>query len=947
MRTGLTRALAVVGVSVLLTLACSDGSSAKKATGGGTAATLASPLEVANGLAAIRSRLDLGGRIELKGDAFALASVSLPPTAASSVPNTFSVSAPRTMSKGLRLQSDSVPGIWLQMRALGMRDATQGAVEQGAVVYRAADVDLDVVLSLGSSRLEELRVLRSANAASTARYALDVAPGMQLRALDGRIEALDATGRVAFRTNAAFAVDSAGTLRSVEFRLEGSELSTSFDSSGLKYPVVVDPEWVTGPTWPHEAVVAQNSTELSSGGAVVGDVAVIQRNSGTFLGSLAPAQLDSGAQLTGTLRADSIRLQSNSVITGDAHFNTLSGPGLVRGERFPTLALPVPVSAPNFPAFTPGTHDVTTSASAPLQLAAGNYRNLNLKSGTTLRLTGGVYAFSSISFGSNSRFECLAACDVRLLGRFVEASSSFFGPAAGATIGPDSVEVFVSSANGSASLSALPAVIFGSSSAIRGRFFAPNGSISVANGVQVVGTLVGRDVLLSSSAQIVKDNPTTPTCTANDNNPCTQDSCNAAGQPVFTPLPAGTSCADANVCNGVEACNGVGTCAPGTPLATDDGNPCTTDSCDATTGVKHQSVAAGTSCSDGNVCNGAETCNATSQCTAGTPPVVNDGNPCTTDACDPTAGVTHKPAAAGASCSDGNACNGAETCNASGACVAGTPPSTDDGNACTKDSCDPTLGVVHAPVAAGTSCSDGNACNGAETCNASGTCAPGSAPALDDGNPCTADSCDPVLGVVHLPLSGTSCSDGNACNGSELCHAGACAPGTPPVLDDGNPCTADACDPAAGVTHMAVANGTSCSDGNACNGAEMCSSGACASGAAPTVDDGNPCTADSCDPKTGVRHTPVATGTSCSDGNACNGSETCSASGACVASAPPTIDDGNPCTSDACDPAAGVTHTAAPAGTSCSDGNACNGAEACNGSGACTAGTPPVVDDGN
>src|SRR5207245_314060 len=114
------------------------------------------------------------------------------------------ISAPRSLSKALRLSRDSDAETWLEVHALGIRDTAQGAVEQGAVVYRAADADLDVVLSLGTSRLEELRVLRSAKATSSAHYSLSVAPGMQLRALEGRIEALDATGRIAFRTNAAF-----------------------------------------------------------------------------------------------------------------------------------------------------------------------------------------------------------------------------------------------------------------------------------------------------------------------------------------------------------------------------------------------------------------------------------------------------------------------------------------------------------------------------------------------------------------------------------------------------------------------------------------------------------------------------------------------------------------------------------------------------------------------
>jgi len=54
----------------------------------------------------------------------------------------------------------------------------------------------------------------------------------------------------------------------------------------------------------------------------------------------------------------------------------------------------------------------------------------------------------------------------------------------------------------------------------------------------------------------------------------------------------------------------------------------------------------------------------------------------------------------------------------------------------------------------GASCSDGNVCNGEETCNGAGTCLAGTLIAIDDGDWCTADSCDPVLGVRHDPIPG-------------------------------------------------------------------------------------------------------------------------------------------------------------------------------------------------
>ena len=431
---------------------------------------------------------------------------------------------------------------------------------------------------------------------------------------------------------------------------------------------------------------------------------------------------------------------------------------------------------------------------------------------------------------------------------------------------------------------------------------------------------------------------------SDDGNPCTADACDpATGQATHTPLPAGTSCEDNDLCNGRETCNGLGTCVAGAPPAVDDGNPCTSDSCSAATGVANVPVADGTSCSDGNVCNGAEIC-MSGVCRPGTPLPATDGNPCTADACDPLTGVSHLAVPDGTSCSDGDACNGAETC-VSGVCLAGAPPLVDDHNACTSDACDPATGPTHTPVADGTGCPDGNACNGAETC-ASGACLAGIPPATDDGNACTADGCDPATGPTHTPVAnGTSCSNGNACDGAETCSNGACLAGTPPTLSDNNPCTVDVCDPASGVSHVAVADGTSCADGNACNGAETCSGGSCRPGTPLPTDDRNPCTVDTCDPATGVAHTPVAAGTSCANADPCDGQETCDGAGACAPGTPPNLDDGNPCTVDACS-SAGITHLAVADGTSCADATVCNGAETCA-AGACRPGTPLVVDDGN
>jgi hypothetical protein len=306
----------------------------------------------------------------------------------------------------------------------------------------------------------------------------------------------------------------------------------------------------------------------------------------------------------------------------------------------------------------------------------------------------------------------------------------------------------------------------------------------------------------------------------------------------------------------------------------DDGNPCTVDSCDPATGVQHVAAADGTSCGDGDACNGAEIC-AAGQCQAGPPPSLDDGNPCTVDSCDPLSGVLNAPALAGTSCADGNECNGGETCDGTGACLPGTPPGPPPilvVDACHEATCDPVAGWFLVPRAAGSSCADGTVCNGAETCDAMGFCIDGAALVVDDGNVCTADVCEPLTGVSHTAVGdGTACSNGDVCVGPESCQAGACiATGSPLAVDDGNPCTADACDPQAGVIHAPVAMGYSCADADACNGLETCDgAGSCQPGSAPVLDDGNVCTADACDTALGVTHTAVSEGIPCGEHLAC------------------------------------------------------------------------------
>jgi hypothetical protein len=402
------------------------------------------------------------------------------------------------------------------------------------------------------------------------------------------------------------------------------------------------------------------------------------------------------------------------------------------------------------------------------------------------------------------------------------------------------------------------------------------------------------------------------------------------------PTHSGTVCSDGDACTLGEACDGNGTpnsCGDGTLLNCDDGNPCTTDTCDAATGCVHTDNI--DPCDDGSLCTLNDTCGG-GAC-HGTSLNCDDYNPCTVDSCDPQSGCVHVPEPEFTYCDDYDACTGTEYCDGYGTCVSVYPPQCDDHVVCTEDYCDPATGCAYRMYPAGTSCSDGNACNGVELCDGNGGCALGAPLDCDDDNPCTADWCDTQSRCVHTPEPAyTPCDNYNACDGYELCDGyGACESLYPPLCDDHVFCTEDGCDPATGCVNVPFPAGTSCSDDNPCNGVELCDgNGECAPGAQLDCNDNNPCTNDSCSPAAGCIH---ANNTNpCNDGNACTRTDVC-VNGACTGSSPVVCGALDQCHSiGVCDPASGAcSNPIAANGTVCNDGSLCTTGETCQ-SGTCT-----------
>ena len=307
-------------------------------------------------------------------------------------------------------------------------------------------------------------------------------------------------------------------------------------------------------------------------------------------------------------------------------------------------------------------------------------------------------------------------------------------------------------------------------------------------------------------------------------------------------------------------------------------------------------------------CDDSDTCTVNTVCKgglcadplAGSGGKCNDGNPCTDDSCDKSLGCQY--AANVAACDDDDLCTSLEVCKDK-VCQKGKPKSCDDANVCTTDLCNPQLGCI---VFTNTDpCSDGNSCTINDACGA-GKCLAGLAKDCKDSNLCSLDSCDSKTGV---------CSNNDKLPPSQVC-------------DDGVACTVETCLPQTGCVNMAA--DSACDDNVACT-KDVCNklSGCSHLSQHDACEDGSPCTTDSCVAGVGCQSLPAADGGACADDDPCTTGDACKA-GKCVS--------GPKSPSCNVDPAqcAGKAD-----GSACDDGNACSKGETCGG-GVCRALAPHV-----
>jgi len=407
----------------------------------------------------------------------------------------------------------------------------------------------------------------------------------------------------------------------------------------------------------------------------------------------------------------------------------------------------------------------------------------------------------------------------------------------------------------------------------------------------------------------------------------------------------------ATVCSG--GCADVVCLSPLDAQCWDSPGTCANGSC------SYNRRATGTGCSDNSVCTAGDACDASGTCQSGTAVTCNSPpNPYCANAqtlvtymalgtCDDVLGCQYLQTAS-QSCAygcNGNlfACNPNPCDNVS----CGSPP-----NDCYAPTGSCQQGVCIYPYKSqGSACSDGNPCTVSDQCSSSGTCVPGAAVVVDDNNPCTADACDSSTGTVsHSPLGdGTSCDDGNFCNGVDTCQSGVCAKGTATVCATppagGCYAATGSCNPLNGAcSYQPKTQGTACADGDLCTTNDQCDGNGNCSGSTISCSDYTVCAttgasrlywSGSCNPATGscaysTSDTTCATGCNATSG-LCNADPCANVS--CNAPSDNCYDSPGTCSGGSC------TYQLKAEGAACNDGQACTAVDQCSAAGACL-GTP-------
>jgi hypothetical protein len=253
-------------------------------------------------------------------------------------------------------------------------------------------------------------------------------------------------------------------------------------------------------------LLATNSIQIERDTVIVsGDLIVNNPRNGAVLGA-ASLSIDRSTTTPAGYRlaAGSISLDRDVVVRGDVYYNTLTNDGTISGTRFTPLALPVYAALPPAVARPAGTSNVVLADNALLTLDEGAYGNLTVGRGAKLRLSGGGYAFRSITVSRDAEIRYAAPVDVIVSGRAEFGLGDLIAPADGSGVSPAACRIQVNGINGSngALTATPPAVHFDRNGTVLATVYATAGSIVIDRDFVGTGAFFGRDVAVARNSRL-------------------------------------------------------------------------------------------------------------------------------------------------------------------------------------------------------------------------------------------------------------------------------------------------------------------------------------------------------------------------------------------------------------------------------------------------------------
>jgi Bacterial Ig domain len=253
-------------------------------------------------------------------------------------------------------------------------------------------------------------------------------------------------------------------------------------------------------------LLATNSIEINQSSVVVsGDVIVNNATTGPILGRSALTLDRSVTTPAGyKLAATSVDLEQSAVAGGDVYYNTLTNLGTIAGTRFTPLALPVFATLPAVSIRPAGSTNVTVPNGGQVTLSEGAYGDLVVGNSATVHLSGGGYAFRSITVRTGSALRYAAPTDIVVSGRVDFGSNSVVQPENSSGLTSAAIRIQVDGINGTdgALLSTPPAVHVGQSGKMFANLYATAGSIVLDQSVEGNGAFLGRDILVGRNSHI-------------------------------------------------------------------------------------------------------------------------------------------------------------------------------------------------------------------------------------------------------------------------------------------------------------------------------------------------------------------------------------------------------------------------------------------------------------